>query len=98
MSGDSLDDNISTEAVTTYNEWDGTAGWRYGIVALLSDGSREYSPMQRDVKGSVEYRVPENTELLYLVVLGAPEEYVPHIWDDMEKTDVQMPYKIIVDA
>ena len=95
-SGDSLDDTVSTETVTTYNEWNGTPGWRYGIVALLSDGSREYSPMQSDPKGSIEYTVPENTEWLYLVVLGAPEEYVPHIWDDMEKTDVQMPYQIIV--
>ena len=94
MSGDSLDDQMKTETVTTYNDWDGTAGWRYGVVALLSDGSREYSPMQSDAQGSIEYTVPENTECLYLVVLGVPEEYVPHIWDNMEKTDVQMPYKI----
>ena len=64
------------------------------MVALLSDGRREYSPMQSDAQGSIEYTVPENTEFLYFVVLGAPEEYVPHIWDNMEKTDVQMPYKI----
>ena len=67
--------------------------WKYGIAALLSDGSREYSPMQSDAQGNIEYTVPENTEFLYFVVLGAPE-YVPHIWDNMEKTDVQMPYKI----
>ena len=95
-SGDSVEDTINTETVTTYNEWAGTAGWRYGIVALLSDGSRKYSPMQNDADGSIEYTVPENTELLYLVVLGAPEEYVPHIWDNLERTDVQMPYKIYI--
>jgi len=26
--------------------------------------------------------------------LGTPDEYVTHVWDNMEKTDVQMPYKI----
>ncbi len=83
----------STETVKTYNAWNGTAGWRYGIVALLSDGSRDASPMYDASHGVIEYEVPENTELLYLVVLGAPEEYVTHVWDDAEKTDVQMPYR-----
>ncbi len=83
----------STETVKTYNTWNGTAGWRYGIVALLSDGSRNASPMYDASHGVIEYEVPENTELLYLVVLGAPEEYVTHVWDDAEKTDVQMPYR-----
>ncbi len=88
------DDSGNTETIRAYNAWNGTAGWRYGVVALLSDGSRDYSPMYSDAKGSVTYTVPENTELLYFVVLGAPETYVPHIWDETEKTDVQMPYRL----
>ncbi len=83
----------NTETVHTYNAWDGTAGWRYGVAALLADGNRDYSPMYSDAKGNVTYTVPENTELLYFVVLGAPETYVPHVWDETEKTDVQMPYR-----
>lgn len=97
-SGDNVEDNIYTEKVTNYNEWDGNAGWRYGVVAMLSDGSRQYSPMQSGAYGSIEYVIPKNTELLYLVVLGAPNEYVSHIWDNTESTDVQMPYRIKVDA
>ena len=49
--------------------------------------------MYSDAKGSITYTAPENTELLYFVVLGAPETYAPHIWDETEKTDVQMPYR-----
>lgn len=91
---DPASETIQKESTDTYNEWDGAAGWRYGIIALLQDGTRQYSPMYQDAKGSIDYTVPENTELLYLVVVGAPETYVPHVWDETEKTDVQMPYRI----
>ena len=94
MSGDISQDDIQIETVRNYNEWDGNAGWRYGIVELLSDGTRRYSPMQSSEHGTVEYTVSENKELLYFVVLGTPDEYVTHVWDNMEKTDVQVPYKI----
>ncbi len=88
-----INDTGNTMSVDTYNAWNGTAGWRYGVVALCSDGSRAYSPMYSEAKESITYRVPENTELLYFVVVGAPETYTPHIWDETEITDVQMPYR-----
>lgn len=91
---DPSSEDVETETVRTYNSYDSTPGWRYGIVALLSDGTREYGPMQETSTGEITYDVSPDTEFLYLVVLGTPEQYVPHIWDNTEKTDVQMPYRI----
>lgn len=53
------------------------AGWRYGFVASKKDGSRVYSKMFKDAEGNVSFRVPANTEYLWLVVSGAPAEHWP---------------------
>lgn len=53
------------------------AGWRYGFVASLSDGSRVYGDVHRDVEDRVSFEVPKNTEYLWLVVMGAPTEHWP---------------------
>ena len=52
--------------------------------------------MQSGAYGNIEYVIPENTELLYLVVLGMSDVYVSHIWDNTERTDVQMRYMVSV--
>jgi hypothetical protein len=51
------------------------AGWRYGLLAHLKDGSRVYSDTFRDAKGTSEFTVPADTEHLWLVVMGAPTEH-----------------------
>ena len=51
------------------------AGWRYGFVASLEDGSRQYGDMYSDAKGTGNFTVPENTKHLWLVVMGAPTEH-----------------------
>ena len=53
------------------------AGWRYGFVAYQSDGTRVYGDILRDAKGKASFRVPKNTEYLWLVVVGAPTEHWP---------------------
>ena len=53
------------------------AGWRYGFVAYRKDGQRVYSDMHKDTDGKAVFRVPENTEHLWLVVMGAPTEHWP---------------------
>lgn len=89
---------LAEEPVSTYNSYDGTAGWRYGFVALSEDGTRTYGPMYFDDKRVISFTYPENTSYLYFVVLGAPESYVCHPWDDQERNDVQMPYRIRIDS
>jgi hypothetical protein len=51
------------------------AGWRYGFVASLDDGSRAYSETFADAPGTAEFTVPANARFLWLVVMGAPTEH-----------------------
>jgi hypothetical protein len=51
------------------------AGWRYGFLASLKDGSRIYGDVNKDKEGTATFKVPENTEYLWLVVMGAPTEH-----------------------
>ena len=53
------------------------AGWRYGFVAYKKDGSRVYSDTYQKAENTVEFKVPKNTEHLWLVVMGAPTEHWP---------------------
>lgn len=53
------------------------AGWRYGFVAHKTDGSRTYSDVYKDADRTVSFKVPKNTEHLWLVVMGAPTEHWP---------------------
>ncbi|UII26160.1 DUF4859 domain-containing protein [Fulvivirga maritima] len=70
------------------------AGWRYGYVALLSDGTRQYGSMNQGTTNTVTFTVPENTENLWFVVTGAPNTYAPHPWDEDVSNDDQWPYKV----
>lgn len=52
------------------------AGWTYGFVALLADGSRAYSePTLTGSTASATWTVPANTEKLWLVVSCTPSRY-----------------------
>ncbi len=76
-------------------------GWRYGFVALLEDGTREYSDMgTANVEGSTNpeqsltFSCPDNCSKLWLVVSGAPQEHWRHAWDDDNSNDEQWPYQV----
>jgi len=53
------------------------AGWRYGFLASLKDGSRVYGNVGKNPQDTATFQVPENTEYLWLVVMGAPKEHSP---------------------
>jgi hypothetical protein len=53
------------------------AGWRYGFVAYKEDETRVYSEIWRAPEATVSFSVPDDTEYLWLVVMGAPEEHFP---------------------
>ncbi|WP_339424027.1 DUF4859 domain-containing protein [Sphingobacterium sp. MYb388] len=70
------------------------AGWRYGYVALLSNGARVYGNMAQGTQNNVNFTVPVNCEKLWFVVTGAPSVYQPHAWDEVETNDEQWPYEV----
>lgn len=53
------------------------AGWRYGFVAYKKDGTREYGAIYKEANGKAKFTVPQHTEYLWLVVMGAPTEHWP---------------------
>ncbi len=65
------------------------AGWRYGFVAVLEDGSTSYGDMNSAPESTIAFSAPEDSQLkhLWLVVMGAPKEY------KMDNED-QWPYAI----
>ncbi len=74
------------------------AGWRYGFLASLKDGSRVYGKVYNDAVGTAKYKVPKNTEYLWLVVMGAPAEHWPVAMGrqrtDSSSKEEQWPYEI----
>lgn len=53
------------------------AGWRYGFVAYLKNGKRVYGDVGKEATGTLKFRVPKETEFLWLTVMGAPTEHWP---------------------
>ncbi len=72
----------------------GYAGWRYGLVAYSSDGTRTYGEMGSSATGSVSITVPDNCTHLWFVVMGAPTTYWTHSWNNDVSDDEQWPYMV----
>lgn len=76
------------------------AGWRYGFVALMKDGTRLYgqpksaSMTDNAGKSSISFDCPANCDKLWLVVSGAPSIHWRHAWDDNDANDEQWPYQV----
>lgn len=70
------------------------AGWRYGFLAVKEDGKRVYGKMFSDSYNTAKFKVPKNTQFLWLVVSGAPTEHWSHEIDGDDKNDEQWPYQI----
>ncbi|GGH78561.1 hypothetical protein GCM10011379_46650 [Filimonas zeae] len=70
------------------------AGWRYGFVAVLKNGSRIYADINSNNNGKASFTIPENTQHLWLVVSGAPKEHWQHLTDGKNENDEQWPYQI----
>ena len=65
-------------------------GFAEGLISKF--GGFRYG--QEGITGSYEFRIPEDTKRLFFVVLGAANRHVLHKWDDDERNDVQLPYKV----
>ncbi len=74
------------------------AGWRWGLVSLMADGTTQYGEMQSAKSGSIEYTVSADASRLWLVVMGAPTQWWHHEWsrwaDAPATNDEQWPYRV----
>ena len=70
------------------------AGWRYGLVAYSSDGTRTYSAIGRKAEGEVSLTIPEKCTHLWFVVMGAPTKWWTHSWNENVSDDEQWPYAV----
>lgn len=76
------------------------AGWRFGFVAMKSDGTRYYGDMQtasmsvNEGKAIISFDCPASAYRLWLVVTGAPTSHWRHAWDDNDSNDEQWPYQV----
>ena len=95
--GDEVVQENRTGETRTYNAMDGAPGWRYGFAALLESGERVYGDMHAEPEGDASFEIPDGAREVYFVVLGAPEKYVCHVWDNDESTDAQLPFEIQVE-
>ena len=69
------------------------AGWRWGVVCLMSDGTTQYGEMQSG-EGTASYTVPQGAQRMWVVVMGAPTQWWHHLWDDDTSNDEQWPYRL----
>lgn len=74
------------------------AGWRYGVVAIDSNGEAHYGDMQSKSNGKLIYQSPKDggIEKLWLVVMGAPTEHWQNVDGPSNPGDAQWPYSIRV--
>lgn len=78
------------------------AGWRYGFVAVLKNGSCVYGKMHSARNGmneTVSFKTPEDTQFLWLVVTAAPSGHWDYFknWGELKKEkgqEAQWPYQI----
>lgn len=93
--GNYLESDAVKGTVSVYNDINpNNAGWMYSFVALTSDGQRIYGNVNNENCAKTDFNIPEGTEKLYFVVMGAPHSYTPHPWDEKEINDEQFPYMV----
>ncbi|MEO8253697.1 MAG: DUF6055 domain-containing protein [Flavobacterium sp.] len=70
------------------------AGWRWGFVAVKTNGTAIYGAMKSGSSGSVSFTIVSDVVELWLVVSGAPKVHKNHVWDDDNSNDIYLPYKV----
>ena len=92
--GDEAGVPMAAGRTDAYNPSDIDPGWRYGLVTLMADGTVQYGEMHGEKRCAVRSNVPEGAECVLFVVVGAADQVIPNPWDEDERTDFQMPYRI----
>ncbi|MCH4018783.1 MAG: DUF6055 domain-containing protein [Prevotella sp.] len=87
------DDKVKGSVIHYNNQNNKNENFRYVFVALAGDKCY-YSSMCSGKSGASVSVVPSGTTRLYFCIMGAPDTYNRHPWDDDETNDEQWPYRV----
>ncbi len=88
-------DGVLVETATAYNQQSNKdVNFRFGFVAVDSNGESSYGSMVKGSSGVAEFEVPADAAKLYLAVAGTPDTYNRQAWDDDYTNDEQWPYEV----
>ncbi|WP_335306301.1 Svx/AvrXca family virulence/avirulence protein [Sphingomonas adhaesiva] len=69
-------------------------GWRWGVVAVGSDGRSRYSAVNASSNGSVSFPVRSGDKSVWLVVVGAPTQLQKFVWDQAYYSLYRYPWMV----
>ncbi len=74
------------------------AGWKFGFVGYNSRTNTRYygdhySVTGKSGTGTATFNCPADCDYVWLVVMGAPQSYWHHAWNNTSTDDEQWPYK-----
>ena len=78
-----------------HTEANGTAGWRYGFVAVKADGATvRYGNVYGDNESEISFQLNADETQLYLVVMGAPTTHTSYVWEPGWTKIKRYPYEL----
>lgn len=72
------------------------AGWRYGFVVAMADGTTQYGEMKRGREGKVSVKIPQGATNLWFLVTGAPTVHRSNVDGPDNPGDPQWPWSVKV--
>ncbi|UYQ95953.1 DUF6055 domain-containing protein [Chitinophaga horti] len=81
-----------------HTEVNGQAGWRWGFVEVLSNGTTSvYGATQSSSDGEATYTLTNASSKLYLVVMGAPTAKHDYVWEPGHPRIHRYPYELRIE-
>lgn len=78
-----------------HTEVNSTAGWRYGFVTALADGTiSRYGTLNSANESQISFQLNSNESKLYLVVMGAPTTHTSYVWEPGWPKIKRYPYEL----
>jgi hypothetical protein len=73
---------------------DPASEWRWGLVAITTDGRSRYSEMKAGQSGSLTFELLGDERAVFLTVAATPSQHHGIFWEQLYHTRYRYPYKI----
>jgi len=77
---------------------DPASAWRWGIVAVTTDGRSRYTEMKAGQSGTLEYPLQGDERYVALAVAATPDVHHGLFWEQLHHTRYRYPYMIQVNG